>query len=166
MLDILKRDIPISMEYENIYISRKDVSSKKWMHYRVLLNENDIINKLNEVGFREIQLMNYSVEEKIQIFKSAKKIIQTVGSNCYNLRFIEPKTWCCILYHPEYYCWSDDLHRIVNYKNGVYKEYIDSCKVVDNSNSYYPDEYNTMKKKIDSPWKFTDIDNLVKETII
>lgn len=163
MYDIIGRDINVSDDYQNVYISRKDVSSKKWMHYRVLLNEDEVINNLTNIGFKEIRLIDHSVENKIKIFKSAKKIVQTVGSNCYNLCFINKDTSCGIIYHPQYACWSEHLKNIILYKKSLYFEYKDGCETVANYKEYYPDNYPEIKKKIDAPWEFKNINKLLTD---
>lgn len=165
MYDLIGRDIYPCSDYQNIFISRKDVSNKKWMHYRVLLNEDEIINKLNNIGFEEIRLIDHSVENKIKIFKSANKIIQTVGSNCYNNIFIKNDVKCGVIYHPQYVTWSDHLKHMIEYKKSCYLEYKDGCEIAPNYRDYYPDNYPEHKKLIDAPWYFKNIDKLIADFI-
>jgi hypothetical protein len=165
MYDIIGRDIDKSNEYNNIYVSRRDVNNKNWMHYRVLLNEEEIIDKLQKIDFKEIKLLEHSVENKIKIFKSANKIIQTVGSNCYNLVFIRENTKCGIVYHPQYACWSEHLKYMIAHKKSKYFEYKNDCEIIENYRDYYPENYNELKKKIDAPWIFKNVKKLIEDFI-
>ena len=70
-----------------VYISRNDseLLSNNVIHLpfkrRQILNENELIPKLIELGFEIVYLQNYSFEDKIKIFQTSKLIVGPEGSN-------------------------------------------------------------------------------------
>ena len=71
---------------EKIYVTREDSS------YRKIVNEADIVPILKSKGYKVINPQLYSVDEQIEIFSSAKKIITPHGSNLTNIIFCQPGT--------------------------------------------------------------------------
>ena len=69
-----------------LYISRQNCS------YRNLINENDIIKKLNKKGFQTIDLKALSIDEQINLFSSAEIIISPTGSALANIIFCDQGT--------------------------------------------------------------------------
>ncbi len=69
-----------------IYITREDSS------YRKIINESDIIPILQSKGYKVINPQLYEIDEQIQIFSQAEKIIAPHGSNLSNIIFCKPKT--------------------------------------------------------------------------
>ena len=69
---------------KKIYITREDSS------YRKIINEGDIINILIENGYKVINPQLYEIEEQIQIFADAEKIVAPYGSNLANIIFCQP----------------------------------------------------------------------------
>ena len=73
-------------KYDKIYISRRTWMNKHtnnigtdYTTRRKLTNENELVDKLVNLGFIEIFGENYSMKEKIQIFNSAKYVIGAIG---------------------------------------------------------------------------------------
>lgn len=85
--------------YDKIYISRRT-----WIHQdysnigtnyttrRKLINEDLLVEKLVEYGFKEIFTENLSMIEKIFIFNKAKMAIGPIGGGIVNVIFSNPKT--------------------------------------------------------------------------
>ena len=71
---------------KKIYVTREDSS------YRKIINEGDIISILRENGYKVINPQLYEIEEQIEIFSSAEKIISPYGSNLANIIFCKPET--------------------------------------------------------------------------
>ncbi len=71
---------------KKIYVTRED--SK----YRKIINEGDVVTLLREKGFRVINPQLYEIEEQIEIFSNAEKIIAPHGSNLANIIFCKPGT--------------------------------------------------------------------------
>ena len=83
-LSRIKNDFDIS-EYKKIYIRRNRshlcegnemVGNEK---RRQILNEDDLVNKLDHMGIKAINLEDYSVSQKIQIFNNASLIVGPNG---------------------------------------------------------------------------------------
>ena len=88
-IKILKNFFNPKTKSENskkIYVTREDSS------YRKIINEGDIISLLRENGFRVINPQLYEIEEQIEIFADAEKIISPHGSNLTNIIFCKPGT--------------------------------------------------------------------------
>ncbi len=77
---------PKSENSKKIYVTREDSS------YRKIINEGDIITLLRENGFRVINPQLYEIEEQIEIFADAEKIVAPHGSNLANIIFCKPET--------------------------------------------------------------------------
>ncbi len=71
---------------KKIYVTREDSS------YRKIINEGDIVTHLRENGYRVINPQLYEIEEQIEIFFNAERIISPHGSNLANIIFCKPGT--------------------------------------------------------------------------
>ena len=69
-----------------IYVTRED------SQYRKIINEADIIPILKSKGYKVINPRLYSIEEQINIFSNATKIVSPHGSNLTNIIFCRPGT--------------------------------------------------------------------------
>lgn len=94
-------------EYEKIYISREDAS------WRKVMNEESVLQLLEEKGFKKVVLKNFSVQEQINIFHSAKYIIGSNGAGMSNIIFCKPGTKVIQLFTAT----SDEFMKISNYLN-------------------------------------------------
>jgi len=75
-----------SSEFERIYVSREDAN------YRKVLNENEVMNVLARYGFRKVVLAHLSLQEKRNMFASAKIVVSALGSGLIHLLFCSPGT--------------------------------------------------------------------------
>jgi NDP-sugar pyrophosphorylase family protein len=93
--DILKtnalKDYKKDIKYDKIYISRRTWMNKHtdnigtdYTTRRKLVNENELVEKLKILGFKEIFGENYSMKEKIRVFNSAKIVIGAIGGTITN----------------------------------------------------------------------------------
>ena len=71
---------------KKIYVTRED------SNYRKIINEGDVISLLREKGYKVINPQLYEIEEQIEIFSNAEKIIAPHGSNLANIIFCKPGT--------------------------------------------------------------------------
>lgn len=159
MYDLLSEesDRSIVREFpENVFISRKDTVKHGWFNLRHCVNEDAIAKSLNEIGFESVELMPLNIFEKIKVFRSAKKIVQLVGSNCFNSVFSKPETKIYTLLHPYYLGWSPMLNSIANQRGCQYIPYDRDIEMLGTDG--YPDEY---KRIPDQPWKLTNIEKFV-----
>ncbi len=91
----LAQDIPAS-EPVNIYISRSRASQRK------VLNEDELFKYLSSKGFEQVFCEDYSLEEQIKLFKSAKTIVAPHGSGLTNIVFSYPGTKIVEIFSPTY----------------------------------------------------------------
>jgi hypothetical protein len=88
------------------YISRQDTIKRGWYHSRNLINELELIDKIkNELDYDIIELMDYDIIGKIQIFKSYKNIIQQSSASNINLLFSTKANTNIIITHPKMEGW-------------------------------------------------------------
>ena len=71
---------------KKIYVTRED------SNYRKIINEGDVVSLLRENGYRVINPQLYEIDEQIEIFSNAEKIIAPHGSNLANIIFCKPGT--------------------------------------------------------------------------
>jgi hypothetical protein len=71
---------------EMIYVSRLGQAAKRPQH-RNLENEQELVDRLELLGFREFRPENYSIAQQIAIFSKAKIIVGLGGSNMFGCIF-------------------------------------------------------------------------------
>ena len=76
----------------NVEISKKIYVTREESSYRKILNEGDVITILREKGYKVINPQLYEIDEQIEIFSNAEKIIAPHGSNLANIIFCKPGT--------------------------------------------------------------------------
>ncbi len=85
-------------KYKKIFVDRDqlkliDINNlEKYKNYRVLINETEIKNFLSSEGFDIIKPEDYSFEEQVKIFSSAKFIIGLYGAALMMLSFCKKNT--------------------------------------------------------------------------
>lgn len=89
--------------YERIYVSRNKA------HHRRLLNESEVMDRLQALDFQLVELETLSVAEQISLFAHAKVIIAPHGGGLTNLIFCTPGTTVIELFSKNYirhYYWQ------------------------------------------------------------
>ena len=76
----------------NLELSKKIYVTREDSYYRKIINEGDIITILRKKGYKVINPQLYEIEEQIEIFSNAEKIIAPHGSNLANIIFCKPGT--------------------------------------------------------------------------
>ena len=76
----------------NVELSKKIYVTREDSNYRKIINEGDIVTLLRQNGYRVINPQLYEIEEQIEIFSNAEKIIAPHGSNLANIIFCKPGT--------------------------------------------------------------------------
>ena len=71
---------------KKIYVTRQD------SNYRKIINESDVVTLVREKGYKVINPQLYEIDEQIEIFSNAEKIIAPHGSNLANITFCKPGT--------------------------------------------------------------------------
>ncbi|MDC3075352.1 glycosyltransferase family 61 protein, partial [Pelagibacteraceae bacterium] len=88
-IEILKKFINPNT---NVEISKKIYVTREDSNYRKIINEGDVVTLLREKGYKVINPQLYEIEEQIEIFSNAEKIIAPHGSNLANIIFCKPGT--------------------------------------------------------------------------
>ncbi len=83
-----------------IYISRRDTSARK------LINENEVIELMLELGFEVLTLSEMSVLEQIKCFSEARCVVGPHGAGLANVMFCPPLSSFCELHMDNYVQWS------------------------------------------------------------
>ena len=76
----------------NVETSKKIYVTREESNYRKIINEGDVISLLRKKGYKVINPQLYEIEEQIEIFSNAEKIISPHGSNLANIIFCKPGT--------------------------------------------------------------------------
>ena len=76
----------------NIELSKKIYVTREDSNYRKIINEGDVVTLLRENGYKVINPQLYEIDEQIEIFSNAEKIIAPHGSNLANIIFCKPGT--------------------------------------------------------------------------
>ena len=76
----------------NVELSKKIYVTREDSNYRKIINEGDVVTLLRQKGYRVINPQLYEIEEQIEIFSNAEKIIAPHGSNLANIIFCKPGT--------------------------------------------------------------------------
>ena len=76
----------------NVELSKKIYVTREDSNYRKILNEGDVVTILRERGYKVINPQLYEIDEQIEIFSNAEKIIAPHGSNLANIIFCKPGT--------------------------------------------------------------------------
>jgi hypothetical protein len=88
------------------YISRQDTIKRGWYHSRELENELELIDRIKtDLDYDIIELMDYDMIGKIQIFKSYKNIIQQSSASNINVLFSNKGNTNTIITHPKMEGW-------------------------------------------------------------
>ncbi len=93
--------------YERLYISRRGA------HHRRLLNEAALLELLEPLGFRAVELEALTLTEQITLFAQAKVIVAPHGGGLTNSIFCAPGTTVIELMAPSYirqYYWAISHH--------------------------------------------------------
>ena len=77
---------------KNLEISKKIYVSRDDSNYRKIINSGDVVSLLRDKGYKVINPQLYEIEEQIEIFANAEKIIAPHGSNLANIIFCKPGT--------------------------------------------------------------------------
>ena len=76
----------------NVEISKKIYVTREDSNYRKIINEGDVVSLLREKGYKVINPQLYEIDEQIEIFSNAEKIVAPHGSNLANIIFCKPGT--------------------------------------------------------------------------
>jgi hypothetical protein len=159
MLDMIKNVIdkiePIEVKTNGCYISRQDTIKFGWYHKRELENELELIEKIkSELGYDIIEMMNYTLKEKIQLSKSYKNIIQQSSASNINILFSKPGINNIILTNPKMGPWLNEKCHTFSLKSGTNLLVLDDIGEI-----ITPEDATTDINNY--PWKLTNVDGVI-----
>ena len=146
---------PIEVKSNGCYISRQDTVKFGWYHKREMENELELIKKIkSELNYDIIEMMDYTLKEKIQISKSYKNIIQQSSASNINILFSKPSITNIILTNPKMGPWLNEKCNAFSSKSGSTLLILEDIGEI-----ITPDEIPTDQNNY--PWKIVDIDGVV-----
>jgi hypothetical protein len=148
---------PINVKTNGCYISRQDTIKRGWYHKRNLVNELELIDKIkSELNYDIIELMDYNIIGKIQIFKSYKNIIQQSSASNINILFSNKNNTNIIITNPKLEDW---LMFKINQFSLKSKAPVISLhgggEIIEELGDEWTDKGNAL-------WKLIDIDGLIE----
>jgi hypothetical protein len=146
----------IKVEANGCYISRQDTIKRGWYHKRDLVNELELIDKIkSELNYDIIELMDYDLIGKIQIFKSYKNVIQQSSASNINVLFSNKDNYNIILTHPKLEGWlTYKITQFSSKSNAPLLVLNDGGEIVEELDDNWLDKNN-------APWKLVDIDSVI-----
>lgn len=159
MLDMIKKVVdkiePIEVKSNGCYISRQDTIRRGWYHKRELENELELIEKIkSELNYDIIEMMDYSLKEKIQLSKSYNNIIQQSSASNINILFSKKGTNNIILENPKMGPWLNEKCSNFALKSNSNFLVLEEIGEIITPEEAPPDVNNY-------PWRLTDIDGIV-----
>lgn len=149
---------PMEVNAKGCYISRQDTIKHGWYHNREMQNELELINRIkNELNYDIIELMNYSLIDKIKIFKSYKNIIQQSSASNVNILFTNSNITNIILSNPNMGPWINTKCHEYSLASGGHLITIDDIGevIIDPNAPPIADRNNY-------PWKINNIDGVIE----
>lgn len=149
---------PIKVKANGCYISRQDTIKRGWYHKRELENELELIDKIKkELNYDIIELMDYNLKEKIQIFKSYKNIIQQSSASNINVFFSNSKNNNILISHPVMEGWLNFKCTQFSTQSGTNLITLDG-----GGECISTLEETGQTNKDNLPWRLTNIDGLIE----
>jgi hypothetical protein len=156
ILDMIKKAVdkvtPIQVNKNGCYISRQDTIKYGWYHKRDLTNELELIDKIkSELDYDIIELMDYDIVGKIQIFKSYNNIIQQSSASNISIVFSNINTIHTILANPRMAPW-------MNFKLTQFSDYVKTNVICLNDVGQETQQDQSDGNNI---WELTNIDGIM-----
>jgi len=148
---------PIEVKTNGCYISRQDTIKRGWYHKRDLVNELELIDKIkSELGYDIIELMDYDLIGKIQIFKSYNNIVQQSSASNINILFSNSTNSNIIITHPKLEGWlTYKVNQFSSKSKAPVLSLNDGGECVEELDENWVDKNN-------APWRLTNIDGLIE----
>jgi hypothetical protein len=160
MIDMIKKVVDkiesIEVKSNGCYISRQDTIKLGWYHKRELENELELIEKIKtELNYDIIEMMNYTIKEKIQLSKSYKNIIQQSSASNINILFSNSNVNNIILTNPKMGPWLNQKCSEFSNKSGS------NLVILSDVGELIIDPNEKLEDQNNHPWRLTDIDGIV-----
>jgi capsular polysaccharide biosynthesis protein len=146
----------IEVKSKGCYISRQDTIKREWYHKRDLINELELIEQIqNELGYDIIELMDYDLIKKIQIFKSYPIIIQQSSASNINILFSNKENTHVIISNPRMASW-------LNFKINQFSQKSKANLItIDEAGEYLNEEIRPDTAECNYSWKLTNIKGII-----
>lgn len=142
----------IEVKSKGCYISRQDTLKRKWPHQRDLINELELIEQIqNGLGYDIIELMDYDLIKKIQIFKSYPIIVQQSSASNVSILFSNEDNTHVIISNPKMASW-------LNFKVGQFAEKSKANLITIEGAGEYLDEESP---HCNYSWQLTNIEGII-----
>lgn len=157
IIEVVSKIPKIEVKSNGCYISRQDTVKRGWYHKRDLINEVEFINKVkSELGYDIIELMDYDLIGKIQIFKSYPIIVQQSSASNVNILFSNKENTHVILSNPRMASW-------LNFKVGQFSQKSKANLITIDGVGEYLNEYvEPNSDKGNYPWELTNIEGIIE----
>jgi hypothetical protein len=158
IIETVSKIDPIEVKANGCYISRQDTIKRGWYHKRELKNELELIERIKkELNYDVIELMDYTLKEKIQIFKSYKNIIHQSSASNTNIFFSNPNNNHIIISHPVMENWLNFKCSQFAIKSGA------NLLTLDGGGECIATLEETGQTNKDNlPWQLTNIEGLIE----
>ena len=156
IIETVNKIPPIKVNSNGCYISRQDTIKRGWYHKRDLVNELELIDKIkSELGYDIIELMDYDLIGKIQIFKSYNNIVQQSSASNINILFSNSNNTNIIITHPKLEGW-------LTYKINQFSLKSKSPLLILNDGGEIIEELDdNWVDKNNAPWELVNIDGII-----
>jgi hypothetical protein len=146
----------IKVNSKGCYISRQDTIKRGWYHGRDLINELELIDKIkSELNYDIIELMDYDLIEKIQIFKSYPIVIQQSSASNIGILFSNSENTHVIVSNPRMADWLNYKVEQFSQKSGT------NLITIENTGEYLSEYVKPGTDKGNYPWKLTNIEGII-----
>ena len=147
----------IKVNTNGCYISRQDTLKRGWYHGRDLVNELELIEQIqNELGYDIVELMDYDIIGKIQIFKSYPIIVQQSSASNVNILFSNKENTHVIISNPRMADW-------LNFKVGQFSQKSKANLItLDGAGEYLSDYIEPNTNQGNYPWQLTNIEGIIE----
>jgi len=146
----------LEIKSNGCYISRQDTIKRGWYHGRDLVNELELIEQIqNELEYDIIELMDYDIIGKIQIFKSYPIIIQQSSASNIGVLFSNSNNTHVIISNPRMAPW-------LNFKVSQFSQKSKANLItLDGAGEYLSEEILPNTDVGNYPWRLTDIEGVI-----
>ena len=147
----------IEIKSNGCYISRQDTIKRGWYHGRDLVNEVEFIEQIqNELGYDVVELMDYDIIGKIQIFKSYPIIVQQSSASNINILFSNKENTHVIISNPRMAPWLNSKVMQFSQKSKA------NLITLDGAGEYLSDYIKPNTDQGNYPWQLTNIEGIIE----
>jgi hypothetical protein len=112
----------VESNHKRIYVSRRTWTQPKnenigtdYTQQRRCINEDEVVGLAKKYGFIEVFCENYSMEEKIGLFRGAEMVMGPIGGGLSNVLFCKSETKVISLNSPEFFPINERLKHALNH---------------------------------------------------